>query len=262
MQEKYGFVYLWFDKKRKKYYLGSHWGTENDGYICSSNSMRQAYKRRPGDFRRRILSRIISSRKDTFIKEGEWLSLIKVEELGRKYYNFKNKIYDKTWYIDEDKKKSVGEKISRANKGKKQTKKRVYTEEGLLKVKENTRKIQKLRTYGPATIETRKKQSDSRLEYFENGGERINSGTWKKGQKPWNHGKKLSDETRQKLSESHKGHVQSEETKEKRRKKLTGRIFIHNKFTLECKMILESELKIYLNNGFDLGRPKIKKSEK
>ena len=43
--EKYGFVYIWYDKKRKMYYIGSHWGTDDDGYICSSNRMRDAYRR-------------------------------------------------------------------------------------------------------------------------------------------------------------------------------------------------------------------------
>ena len=32
--EKYGFVYLWYDRKRKMFYIGSHWTTETDGYIC------------------------------------------------------------------------------------------------------------------------------------------------------------------------------------------------------------------------------------
>ena len=29
--EPYGFVYIWYDRKYKKYYIGSHWGYENDG---------------------------------------------------------------------------------------------------------------------------------------------------------------------------------------------------------------------------------------
>ena len=34
--EKYGFVYIWFDRKHKRYYIGCHWGHEDDGYVCSS----------------------------------------------------------------------------------------------------------------------------------------------------------------------------------------------------------------------------------
>lgn len=37
-----GFVYIWYDRKRKLYYIGSHKGNINDGYICSSNRMRNA----------------------------------------------------------------------------------------------------------------------------------------------------------------------------------------------------------------------------
>ena len=57
-QDYFGFVYLWYDRKRKMYYIGSHWGTVDDGYICSSNRMRKAYKRRPQDFKRRILETV------------------------------------------------------------------------------------------------------------------------------------------------------------------------------------------------------------
>ena len=58
--EKYGFVYIWYDRKHRRYYIGSHWGTENDNYICSSHWMIKSYKRRPEDFRRKII-KIISN---------------------------------------------------------------------------------------------------------------------------------------------------------------------------------------------------------
>lgn len=90
--EKYGFVYIWFDRYRKMYYVGSHWGRESDGYICSSNRMRDAYRRRPDDFKRRILFRLFSSRKELLLVEEMWLSLMKNNELGKKYYNYKNYI--------------------------------------------------------------------------------------------------------------------------------------------------------------------------
>ena len=84
--EKYGFVYIWRDKKRKMYYIGCHWGTEDDGYICSSKRMWQNYNRRPGDFKRRILERV-DNRKDLFLNETCWLWFIEPNELGQKYYN-------------------------------------------------------------------------------------------------------------------------------------------------------------------------------
>ena len=85
--EKYGFVYIWRDRKHKRYYVGSHWGHENDGYICSSPWMLNSYKRRPQDFKRRIIAKVNSSRKDLLELEYKFLRMIKEDEVGIKYYN-------------------------------------------------------------------------------------------------------------------------------------------------------------------------------
>lgn len=84
--EKYGFIYVWYDKKNKKFYVGRHWGTENDGYVCSSNVMREAYRRRPQDFKRRIVSKTLS-KSDLILEEQRWLDMIKTDEIGIRYYN-------------------------------------------------------------------------------------------------------------------------------------------------------------------------------
>lgn len=109
--EKYGFVYIWFDRKHKRYYIGCRWGTENDGYICSSTWMKQAYKHRPEDFSRKILSRVYSNRNDLLAEEYVWLSKIKDDELGSKYYNLHNHHFGH-WSNDEKTRLSVGQKIS------------------------------------------------------------------------------------------------------------------------------------------------------
>lgn len=83
-QEKYGFVYIWHDSKRKMFYIGSHWGTEDDGYVCSSNKMRNAHNRRPEKFKRKILERIYTNRKDLLETEEKWLQRVKNKN---KYYN-------------------------------------------------------------------------------------------------------------------------------------------------------------------------------
>lgn len=98
--EKYGFIYLWYDSYRKMYYLGCHWGYENDGYICSSNRMRDAYRRRPHDFKRRIIDRIDTNRVELLEKEYRWLSLITNDELGKKYYNHSKRHFGH-WSTDE-----------------------------------------------------------------------------------------------------------------------------------------------------------------
>ena len=55
--EEYGFVYMWYDKKHKRYYVGSHWGKENDGYICSSFLVKPMIEEAPNDWERTILAR-------------------------------------------------------------------------------------------------------------------------------------------------------------------------------------------------------------
>ncbi len=116
---KYGFVYIWRDRKHNRYYIGAHWGTEDDGYICSSNWMKKAYKIRPTDFKRRILSRIYSFKADTFIKEQEWLSLIKPEEIKIRYYNLHTTVHHWSQYPENI--KTIREKISYTQRGRKHT---------------------------------------------------------------------------------------------------------------------------------------------
>jgi hypothetical protein len=113
--EKYGFVYIWRDKKYPRFYIGSHWGTEGDGYVCSSRWMRNTYKRRPEDFKRRILARGITSKQDLLVEEGKWLALIPKEEIGKKYYNLHNS--QPGHWSATDNKLSIQEKIKKAVAG-------------------------------------------------------------------------------------------------------------------------------------------------
>jgi len=132
MAEKYGFVYLWFDRKHKRYYVGCHWGTVDDGYICSSNWMRDTYNRRPQDFKRRILKRNLS-REQMYIEEQRYFDMIKKEEIKIRYYNL-NLFSKKPWHQYPDSVKTIGQKISHSKKGK---------------------------SIGPCTIETAKKISNA-----------------------------------------------------------------------------------------------------
>ena len=121
-KEKYGFVYIWRDKKHNRYYVGCHWGTEDDGYICSSPWMMQAYRIRPHDFKRRIIKTNIRNRVDLYIEEQKFLNMIKEEEIKPKsikprYYNLNIK-NNNIWHKYEEHIKTVGEKISAAKKGK------------------------------------------------------------------------------------------------------------------------------------------------
>jgi hypothetical protein len=164
--KKYGFIYIWYDRKHKRYYIGSHWGTEDDGYVCSSNWMKQAYKRRSSDFKRRILERF-DSKKELTEREHKWLKMIKPEELkGVRYYNFYNFRFGH-WSTMEDS-KTIGQKISEHHKK--------YDGWG-----EWSRGKE-------VSEETRKKQSLARI-----------------GKTSPRKGVVLSNETKQKISESKKG---------------------------------------------------------
>ena len=50
------FVYCWTDHKTNMLYIGSHKGTENDGYVCSRKWMMEEYNVRPQDFTRQIIA--------------------------------------------------------------------------------------------------------------------------------------------------------------------------------------------------------------
>lgn len=116
MQEKHGFVYLWYDVKKNMYYVGCHWGTETDGYICSSKWMRDSYRRRPQDFRRRIVKTNLS-REQMYLEEQRYFDMIKPEEIKKRYYNLSLSSKD-PWHKHPLKNKSIGEKISFKKKGK------------------------------------------------------------------------------------------------------------------------------------------------
>lgn len=82
-------MYIWFDTVRKMFYLGSHAGHVDDGYTASSVRCQRAIKKRPEVFRRKILARVSGTRQELLAEETRWLQMIKIEELGKRYYNLK-----------------------------------------------------------------------------------------------------------------------------------------------------------------------------
>jgi hypothetical protein len=71
------FVYCWTDHKTNKLYVGSHKGTADDGYVCSSKYMMEEYRKRPEDFTRQIIA------------EGRFDDIRKLEEVILKTVNAK-----------------------------------------------------------------------------------------------------------------------------------------------------------------------------
>ncbi len=61
------FVYIWNDNVTGKMYIGSHKGTKDDGYICSSKYMLEEYQTRPQHF-----SRVV-------VAEGSWQNMRNIE---------------------------------------------------------------------------------------------------------------------------------------------------------------------------------------
>jgi hypothetical protein len=116
---KFGFIYLWYDTKRKKYYLGSHLGLQTDGYIGSNRRFQSAYKSRPQSFKRRILeSHQKITSKELLKREQLWLDLIKPEELTIRYYNEKKVAAggNIVGYLSEEKQKEHAEKSRLASR--------------------------------------------------------------------------------------------------------------------------------------------------
>jgi hypothetical protein len=112
-------VYLWYDKKRKKFYLGSHLGLPTDGYTGSNRRFKSAQKSRPESFKRRILEYFDSiTSKELLEKEQNWLNLIKPHHLSSKYYNEKKVAAggDIISFLSEDKKKKHSLKCGLASK--------------------------------------------------------------------------------------------------------------------------------------------------
>lgn len=218
--EKYGFVYIWYDRKNKMYYIGCHWGSENDGYVCSSDRMRMAFKRRPEDFKRRILKRNIP-KEELLTEEHKWLQLIPDRELGKQYYNH-SKHHFGHWSAASNS-DIIKEKCGAKNKGKKQNlTPEQKSERGRriseAKVKRKEEKLalglpirqpekQPRQPNGPQSEETKLKKSITMKKKFE-------SGEWSS----WSKGKTLSprsEETKQKQSLALKGKKRDDEQKER-----------------------------------------------
>lgn len=84
----YGFIYIWHDKVRNMFYIGSHEGEVDDGYLSSSRWLNGEINYRPADFRRRIIKKLPYEQ----LKKEEYrlIGMITPEQYGRKYYNIKS----------------------------------------------------------------------------------------------------------------------------------------------------------------------------
>ena len=149
------FIYLWYDGK--KFYLGVHEGTSDDGYICSSKVMLEEYEKRPQDFRRRILA--YGTYKEMNDLEIKLLTNIKEKGRWDKYYNIAFN-FPRMCHTEETVKK-----ISKGLKGitrSEETKRKISeARKGIPRSEETKRKISEARKGRKHTEETKRKISEA-----------------------------------------------------------------------------------------------------
>jgi hypothetical protein len=231
--EKYGFVYLWYDKKRKRFYVGSHWGTEDDGYTCSSNWMRDAHRRRPKDFKRRIVKRIFTNPRETLIEEYRYLLMIKKEELRKRYYNVR--IWDSkdSWFADKRQKEDVITKLKR----------RKRTPEQRARM----------------SLAQRNSMTDERRKRISEASKRQMTPEARAHLSVLNRGRKPLIETIEKIRKIHIGRRNTIETKEKMRQAAikrdsVGMMWIFHPNLNQDKRIPKEEFHLFEQNGWIHGR--------
>jgi hypothetical protein len=90
------FIYLWIDKQKNMFYIGSHFGDINDGYLFGGIDIKSEYSKRPEDFERLILSyHTVKSQTEIRKIEREYLVKYDVENDDR-FYNRTNESYGGT----------------------------------------------------------------------------------------------------------------------------------------------------------------------
>jgi len=82
------FVYIWLDRTRKMFYIGSHFGTLDDNYSTSSHWLSGEIRFRSNEFKRRIV-KICSSKEEMLSLEYSLISKIPNHLKGVRYYNVK-----------------------------------------------------------------------------------------------------------------------------------------------------------------------------
>jgi hypothetical protein len=94
MESSYGYVYIWYDTKYKKYIIGSHHGDVNDCYTTSTGGIhvRNIFKYRPETMRFRVLqyNTKMNDYKYTQELEQRWLDMRSDISNNPRYYNKTN----------------------------------------------------------------------------------------------------------------------------------------------------------------------------
>jgi hypothetical protein len=88
----YGFVYMWCDTLKNKYYVGSHGGKQSHAlrYKCGNTIMKRTIKKRPEMCKKHILEYCYTDdRQILYDMEERWLNFYDVKN-NKNFYNHKN----------------------------------------------------------------------------------------------------------------------------------------------------------------------------
>jgi len=174
------FVYCWTDKLTNKIYIGSHKGTPDDGYICSSKWMMEEYNKRPEDFSRKIIA------------EGDEADIRRLEA---RILQSANAAYDEGYY----------------NK---------HMNDGFYFSGWKAENITESHRKNMSIAASKRIRTKDHIEKLHNGRKNSkNSPEHNAAILKYNTGRKMSDEAKQKMSLAKKGRKLSEEHKEKLRKR-------------------------------------------
>jgi hypothetical protein len=162
--------------------------------------MRRAYYRRPEAFKRRILKTNILTKREMFLEEQRYFSMIKREELKTRYYNLN--IWIEHWLLKAD--------------------------EDALTIKQKMRNAKLGKKRGPHSAEHREKLRQSLMGHVQSEESKLKMSETRTGKycgdNSSNKGLVRSEETKQKIREANLGKKHSEEHKRKISEQSKGRL--------------------------------------
>lgn len=108
MKNTEAFVYIWTDSGKNTRYVGVHKGTQDDGYVCSSDVMLKEYAERQEDFTRIVMA--VGTYEDMYLLESKMLqeSNASANSLYYNLHNNKSPFFHKG-PMREDHKKKISE---------------------------------------------------------------------------------------------------------------------------------------------------------
>lgn len=241
-----GFVYIWYDRKRKWFCIGSHFGTLDDGYTTSTGFMNSALKKRPDDFKRKVLEFCYGTgHKELFLLEQKWLDMIKDEELcsgvNRKsdttrYYNVKKNASGLSGAVASELKKAFWNSeagVERKSIMSEEMKGNVFdTYRKGIPCSEETKKKISAGNKGKTKNNEEKKRQSERSKRLWQDPDYLEKMMNRKRPDPekvrlFHTGRKRTEETKTNISNALKGKLKSEETKDNMKKSAkTRKLFI------------------------------------